>query len=358
MAETQREDVRLAVDGTIYGGWKEVKVTRSIEHGALSFGLQVTERWQGQPTRRAIKPGSACTLSATGDAILAGYVDAVSTDYDVNQHTVNVTGRDKVGDLVDCAAVVDGTAEFAGLRITEFAAAICKPYGVTVRAEVDVGKPFGRFAVQPGETAWAAIERACRLRALLPNGDGKGGLVLTRAGKGGRASGSLELGRNIKTARGTFDYSDRFSLTVVRGQQEGADWLDPQQITSPEGRAADGTITRYRPTVILAEQAGDGVSLTERAQWEVRVARGRSRTVVYQVAGWRDDGGKLWQPNTLVRVRDDYLDVEFDMLIVQTDFNLTLQGSTTDLQMALPDAYDLLPEPETANPSTGMWEGL
>jgi prophage tail gpP-like protein len=358
MAEIKREDIRLAVDGALYGGWKEVQVVRSIEQGALAFTLKVTEKWKDQPTRRVIRPGAPCTLSATGDTILVGYVDDVTTDYDVDQHTVTVVGRDKVGDLVDGAAAVDGTAEFLNLTLLDFAQQICAPYGVSVNAEADIGAPFARFAVQPGETAWAAIERACRHRALLPNGDGKGGLVLTRAGKGGRASGSLELGRNIKGGRGTFSYRDRFSLTVVRGQQEGADWLDGTQITSPEGRAKDGTITRYRPTVILAEQAGNGVSLQERAQWEVRVARGRSRNVVYRVAGWRDDGGSLWRPNTMVRVKDDYLDIDFDMLVVSVSFALTLDGSQTELQLSLPDAYDLLPEPDEASAGTGLWEGI
>jgi prophage tail gpP-like protein len=357
MAEIKREDIRLSVDGALYGGWKEAQVVRSIEQGALAFTLKVTEKWQGQPTRRVIRPGAACTLSASGDDLLTGHVDDVTTDYDTDQHTVTIVGRDKVGDLVDCAAMVDGSFEFANLSLLNFASIICQPYGVHVIAEADVGAPFARFAVQPGETAWAAIERACRHRALLPNGDGKGGLVLTRAGRSGRASGTLQLGYNVKIARGTFSYRDRFSLTVVRGQQEGADWLDGTQITGPEGRAKDGTISRYRPTVIIAEQAGNGLTLQERAQWEVRVARGRSRNVVYTVAGWRDDGGQLWRPNTMVMVKDDYLDIDFEMLVVAVTFAMTLDGSTTELQLSLPDAYDLLPEPDDASPGTGLWEG-
>jgi len=357
MPELRQEDIRLAVDGKLYGGWQEVQVSRSIEQAALAFNLTVTERWQGQPQRRIIRPGAACTLTASGDHILTGYVDDVPIDYDTAQHTVKVAGRDKVGDLVDCAAIVDGPFEFNNLSVLEFAARICRSYGVSVSAEVDPGKPFARFAVQPGETAWAAIERACRHRALLPNGDGNGGLVLTRAGKSGRAAGSLELGRNVEGASGTFTYRDRFSLTVLRGQQEGSDTLDPTAIASPEGRATDSTITRYRPTVIVSEQAGNGISLADRAAWEVRVARGRSRTVTYPVAGWRDDGGVLWRPNTVVRVTDDYLDIDFDMLIVATTFNLTTAGTRTELQLALTDAYDLLPDPdEPASASSGLWE--
>ncbi len=355
------ENIVLAIGGAEYAGWKEVNVTRSIEQGAGAFNLSVTEKWKGQPRRRAIRPGGPASLMASGDILATGYVDDVTVDYDSSTHAVTVAGRDKVADLIDCAAVVDAEHEFYDLTLTDFARRICAPYGVPVTAEVDVGAPFARFAIQPGETAWAAIERASRHRAVLPNGDGQGGLVLTRAGLGGRAGGTLQLGRNTKNARGTFTYRDRFSETIVRGQQEGSDFLEEGAAASPEGRAKDGAITRYRPTVIMAEQAGNGLTLSDRAAWEVRVARGRSRSVAYTTAGWRDGDGKLWRPNTMVRVFDDYLDIDFDMLIVSVAYKIAISiGTVAELTLALPDAYDLLPEPEEAevSPDSGLWEAL
>ncbi|TXH32528.1 MAG: hypothetical protein E6Q98_24700 [Rhodospirillaceae bacterium] len=357
MADLQREDIRLLVDGVLYGGWKSVEVPSGIEQAASAWRLSVTEKWPGQPRRKVIRPGAACELMASGDRIIVGYVDDVDVDYDPDQHAITITGRDKIGDLVDCAAVVDEAHEFYNLTVLEFARRICKPYGIAVTAEVDVGAPFARFSIQPGETAFAAIERACRHRALLPNSDGQGGLVLTRAGQGGRGSGALQLGRNVKRAAGNFTYRDRFSLTVLRGQQEGSDLLQPAEIAAAEGRASDSAITRYRPTVIVSEQAGNDMSLSDRAAWEVRVARGRSRKINYTTAGWRDDAGKLWRPNSLVRVVDGYLDAEMDMLIVNVTRRLTIEGTITELQLALPDAYDLLPEPdEDPNPDTGYLE--
>jgi len=359
MPELIREDIRLLVDGTLYSGWKEVQASRSIEQAALAFRLGVTERWLGQPSRKVIRPGAACLLTATGDPMITGYVDDVTVEYDTGQHAITIAGRDKVGDLVDCAAVVDGDHVFNDLTVLEFARRICNPYGIPVTAEVDVGAPFARFAIQPGETGFAAIERACRHRALLPNGDGQGGLVLTRAGKGGRHAGSLRLGHNVKTASGAFTYRDRFSETILRGQQEGSDTVDVDDIAGPEGRARDVAITRYRPSVIVSEQAGNGMSLADRAAWEVRVARGRSRKVTYNVAGWRDEDGTLWRSNNLIPVVDDYLDIAFDMLIVSATFGLTTSGTVTELQLALPDAYDLLPEPdEQPDPASGLMEAL
>lgn len=352
---TEEVKVTLTVDGVIYGGWQAIEIERSVEQGATVFALAVTDKWAGQASRRPIRPGAACALAIDGEQVITGYVDEVVTDYDQETHQMTVTGRDKIGDLVDCAAAVDGGHEFANLTLTEIAGRICGPFGITVKAEVPVGELFFRFAIQPGETAWEAIERACRCRAVLPNGDGQGGLILTRAGKSGRAAGALELGKNILSATGSFSFAERFSLTVVRGQDEGFEGADPILMTAPEGRAKDPNVSRYRPQVILAEFAGDGVTFADRAVWQMRVARGRSRQATYTVQGWRDGGGALWRPNTLVRVRDSYLDIDADLLVAGVTLRIGEDGTTAELQVTLPDAFDLLPEPELDEDDLGLW---
>ncbi len=348
------ENISLAIAGQLYGGWKGIELQSSIEQGATIFNLSVTEKWAGQKTHRPIVPGSPCKLLIDGAAIVDGYIDDVEADYDAASHEIRLPGRCRIGDLVDSAAVVDGDHEYLDIGLGEIAARIAKPFGVAVRAEVGLGAPFARFAIQPGETAWEAIERACRYRAVLPNGDGLGSLVLTRAGRGGRAAGALTLGENIERATGTFSYRERFSLVVVRGQQENVDGVDPEVAVSPEGRAKDPSVNRYRPTVIVAEQAGGEVSFADRAAWQVRFARGRSRSVSYTVAGWRDAGGELWRQNTLIPVVDPYLGINEELLIVSVGLTLDENGSHADLKLAPRDAYDLLPEPEPETADTSL----
>ena len=85
----------------------------------------------------------------------------------------------------------------------QIASDIAGEYGVQVRAQVDTGAPFLDFQLQQGETAFAAIERMARLRAVLVTDDEDGSLVITRAGKNG-ASTALVLGQNIKRGSGNF----------------------------------------------------------------------------------------------------------------------------------------------------------
>jgi len=59
------------------------------------------------------------------------------------------------------------------------------------------------------------------MRAVLPVSDGQGGLLLTAAGKGGRAYSALVEGENIKHINRVKSQKDRFSQYVVKGQQSG-----------------------------------------------------------------------------------------------------------------------------------------
>lgn len=345
------DKLTLLIGDTIHEGWTSVEYNRSIERGDTAFRLMVSERWATSSERRTIYPGQLARLQVGGRDLVRGYTVDIAPEYSVTDHSISVVGGDLMGDLIDCAATLTGPYEMAGLTLLEIATRICAPYGITVRAEVDVGPAFGRFSIEPGESAWEAIERAARQRALLPNGDGLGGLVLTRAGRGGRALGTIELGKNAMRAGGIYSYRERHSIVVVRGQQEGSDDLDAEETVGPQGSARDDAVTRYRPLVIMAEQPGSSAAMQDRAIWQQRVARGRSRKLSYDLPGWYDDGGKLWQINTLVPVKDRYMDLDQDMLISEVSQSFEINsGYMTTLTVALPDAYDLIAEPEEAAP--------
>ena len=159
--------VELAVDGTIYGGWREFAFSRRIDDCAALLSLKVTEKWAGVDARRPVRPGAAYSLSLGGTERVAGYIDGIAVEYDPDNHTVNIETRCAMADIIDCAAAVDGPHEFRNLTLTALAQKLCEPYGLTVRAECDAGAPFGRFAIQPGETAWAAT-RGARLWRRAP----------------------------------------------------------------------------------------------------------------------------------------------------------------------------------------------
>lgn len=335
-------DVTLQVAGRLYGGWKSIRITRGIEQIAGSFELTVSDRWPGQETARPIRPGQACTVAIDKETVITGYVDDVLPHYNAREHTVTVAGRDRTGDLVDCSVYPAG--EWRGRTLLQVAVEICKPFGVTVRAEVDTGAPFNSAAAQPGETGFEALERAARMRGLLLVADGLGGLVLTRASKT-RVTTPLVRGQNILAASTVLSWRERFSRYLVQGQDSGSNWSTPEQNTQPQGEALDNSIDRYRPLLVLAEYNGNTAQMQERAKWEAAVRLGRATRAMVTVQGWRHGAG-LWLPNRLVRLTDDWLGVDRDLLIAAVSCLYDEGGSRCELELVRPEAFALIALPE------------
>ena len=350
-------DLRLVVDGQRYGGWQKIRVKRGIEQIANPFELGVTERWAGQDEPRPIRDGAVCQVQIDRDPVITGHVDDVLPTYDATSHTVSVTGRDATGDLVDCSAP---PTQFAGRTLLEVATTLARPYGIKVRAEVPVGGPFRTLKAEDGETVHEALEKAARIRAVLLISDGLGGLVITRAGRT-RVATPLVLGQNVLRASGTRSHRDRYRDYTVKGQAAGGAGLwdlgdDALERAQVLGRARDPGVARHRPLTVLAEDQVDGGSARARADWECRVRVGRAQRVTYAVQGWHHADG-LWEPNTLVPVRDPYQGIDGDMLIVSVQYLLDEDGLRTEIEVVRKEAFELiaLPEPTTKGEGASTW---
>lgn len=330
----------LMIAGYRYGGWKLVRVARSIEQMAGSFELEISERWPGQREANPIKPGAACQLLLDGEVVSTGWVDEVMPDIDASRHRVGVQGRDKTADLVDCSAIYK-SGQWHNVKLDRLASDLIKPFGIDLVVEADVGSAFSSFSIQEGETVFECLERAARLKAVLLTSNVNGDLVITRAGKT-QLDHPLVEGKNIKAARGQFSHRERFSNYTVKGQGRlGAD--GDQAHAGPAGRSTDPNIKRYRPLIVLADGHSHNASLRDRAEWERNVRQGRSARGSITVQGWRHPGGKVWQPNTLVTVTSPTLWLKnATLLVVGATYSLDERGTLTELAVANPNAFALL----------------
>jgi len=123
------------------------------------FDLGYFYSWDGQEAL-PINDGDACEVRMGDDVVLTGYVDEAVDTLDDESHELQVTGRDKTGDLVDCSAI-HSPDQWSGLTLQAIAAILCKPFDIPVKAETDTGAPFPTVKLQPGETVFAVIERLC-----------------------------------------------------------------------------------------------------------------------------------------------------------------------------------------------------
>lgn len=341
------DDLQLKVNGRIFGGWKGARVTRSIECIAGSFELEVTDRWSGQPVAWPIMEEDVCEILLAGTTVLTGYVDGRSLRVGAGERSLSVSGRDRAGILVDCSAVL-GTWEFLGADVLTLARAIAKPYGISVQLQPGLPplRPVAKLTIDPGDTAFDAIERACRAAGVLPVSDGRGGVVLTRAGAA-RSATALVEGENILSGAVDYDAAGRFSSYLVTGQRQGTDQDYGAAAAMVQGSARDAFVKRTTRVLMVRAEAGvTPESARRRAEWEAKVRAGRAEGARVTVQGWKQGNGALWPVNAKVPVRSPSLGLDGEMLITQVVHRLDSGGATTELLLKRPDAF--LPEPVVA----------
>lgn len=334
-----------------------------------------------------IVPGPPVTIAIDGTPVLTGWLEKVKGKTSATALTCTLAGRDRTGDLVECAAFPKGPTEYRNIGLQAFTQAICAPYGIVARMDVDPGENFDRLAMSPHETALSAIDKAARQRSALVVSDGVGGLLLTRGGST-RGAAPIHIGENAYEGDFDIDWSHRFSHYYVKGQTDSSRQRSgipaalnstvqpltaggtevappvpptpgPQSATAAAaqsilmtGLAIDPLIARWRPTLRLTRTQSGMSSVQEQAEWALRVAKGRSYTQCYRVLDWRaGPNNALWQPNSVVTVVDPFAGVDGDRLIAGVRFTFDETGERTELRVVDLTAYDRINEAQKRRPS-------
>lgn len=385
--------VRLVVNGVEFGGWKSVRIGAGIERQARSFDLSVTDRWPGQTDiPRRVRPGDACEIYIGGDRVATGYIDGTPIKYTGKSVTVGIRGRSKTADLVDCCPV-QGSRDASGAgaggnrwaqlgvqsatgstpapaaraiapnakggsggqwraaKLEQIAADMAAEYGIKVVAEVDTGAALSH-QVQQGETVFESIDRMLRMRHCLATDNALGELVFVVAGSGGKATTSLELGRNIREGDASLDFSKVFSEYICKGQKsvsnqqadsdDAGDDVDAA-IESSIGSSAsvtDNRVNRRRVLVLRQSGQADEGTVGDRVKFERAHRAAKALETVYIVDGWRQEGGALWVQNQQVRVIDALIGFDAEMLIAEVTYLLDDdEGQRTELRVGPLDGY-------------------
>lgn len=378
---TVTDRISLRMGGQVWRTWSTFELPRDLSEisGGFHVGLRDAARHTSFPwadlmdARTQVTAGLEVTVEIDGEPVLKGWVDDIAPRCGGGQVSVSVSGRDKTCDLIDCAATVKGPWEYRNQTIDKIIAAIVKPFGLTVRADVDLGAPIDRVCLDVGETAMSAIEKLCRQRQVLVLSDGVGGIVLTR---GGKARGPADLifpGGNVIESAGCDSMRERFSEYHVVAQAEKAGGKRKKKpakldVTAQPlgegggsggssggggsyeqagakivGTAKDDAIQRYRPMVVLARNQCDAKVAQAQAEWMARTARAAAQKLDYPVLDFRANG-TLWRPNELVMVQDTFQAINRDMLVAGLVYSHGAQGPVTRLRVTGPEAFDIEPE--------------
>lgn len=345
-------EVRLIVGNQDWGGWKTYRIGLGMQQLAGSFDLLLTERWAGQAVRRELPEGAPCRLYYDDELLITGYIDRVNPSYNAQDHSLNVSGRDKTADLVDCSAPA---TQWIGRGLVDVARELCAPFGITVIDQANANAPFKSLKPNDGETVFEMLDQAARIRGVLLITDGRGNVLITRAGRS-RSHDALILGENIAQASGNRDLTDVFSRYTLKGQAKGDDDDFGETVATVKAQANDSRIKRHRPLTLIADGPLDAAAARERVTWERNVRWGRSQAITYTLNNHRQSNGALWRPNSLTRVQDQYCYLhDAERLITDLTYILDEQGERTELTVMPKEAFDLLPQSERELEATDEW---
>ena len=96
--------VSIEVDGVRYEGWKSARIDMSIDQICRAFVLSVTDNFPGNHNFSRLQPGQKVVLKIGEDTVCTGYITATPISYDARSVTVQVQGKSKTVDLVDCCS--------------------------------------------------------------------------------------------------------------------------------------------------------------------------------------------------------------------------------------------------------------
>lgn len=335
------DDLTLVVGGQRLSGWDSIRVTAGMERCPNDFDLTMTEKYPGA-TDFVIGVGQPCQILLGPDPVVTGYVDKVEPWIGTGQHGIQLAGRGKCADLVDCAAEWPG-GQISAASALAIAQKLCAPYGITAQATISNDRPIPQLILNNGETAFEVIERVCRFAALLAYEGADGNLILSRVGTEKMASGFVER-INVERAAIAYSCDQQFSeyMVVRMAMDVLQDLGDGGNVVST---VANPAMKRHRRRVIVAEGGDAGSQVAQqRAIWEANRRFGRSAQLRLTTDSWRDSSGRLYWPNKLVDFSLPTLKaIDKTWLISEVTFRRDAGGTACDLLIMHPAAFE--PEP-------------
>lgn len=342
----------LRVRSRRFRGWTAMAHSESIEDTSSTLSVTLIGAYQDD-TDEQIVCGDPVEAWVGADLLFTGWAETFQDGLTADGESLTIGCRSKTCDIVDCSAPV-GT--WKGLRLDVLVRVLVDGFGVEVAIEdaTAAAKRIARFRVEPGETAFSAVDRLAKEQGLLVTDDHQGRLVLTRPGTA-VSSTRIVRGNNVLSTSGTWDVSKRHSKYMVKGQT----FTDADVDSAATGNADDPGVSRYRPLVIVPEKGVDKAGALQRARWEATARAGQSFGAGYEVEGWRQGDGRVWQKNERVIVTDQRKRLlNAEMLVKSIERKLDSDGRKTMLNVAPAAGFEaFVPGTPILSGSGGRWFG-
>lgn len=338
-------NINIKINGETYDAWTSARIEQSLETLTNSFSLTIaTSVSKDLKSDWNLKIGDSCQIYIDDDILIDGYINNLTPSINATSYGINVNGRGKTSDLIDCS-YIESPKSWKEISFKSLAIALAKPFsiGVKVSKNVDsatVNQKFP-FTVNTNNSAFDNLNLKAKEYGLLLTENSEGKLVIENSANI-VTQDNLEYGVNILEASINYSDSERYSRYIVQAQSLKKQNIDnwTKQI-GIQAEALDSEISRYRPKLIKSSSPLTVEMAQKEANWEALVRAGKSQELNVTVQGFRQSGNSLWKVNQLcdVLIPPLFIDPITQLLIVNVLFELSSSGSTTKLKLKRPDAF-------------------
>lgn len=305
------ETLTLLLNGKAHSRWDRYELDSDLftPADAWSFTLGVPPQRVGGE-RAGLPPildvGSRVQVLLGDDVVLTGWLDDVQHSTTRYGRDLNLRGRDNAAILVDCSAPVFALRQ---ATLEEVVALIAKEFKLTKQNISAVKtRTFDRINIEPGDTAWDALQHAAEAAGLWPWFDPDGTLVVggpdySTASVGRLVLGDVALAENdlpIEELSESTTLARRFSEVTVLGQSHGTESQAGKHAVKQT--AKDPSVSVYRPRIVIDHEAETPAIALTRARKLISDSHLDGYTVSVTVPGHRAPNGKPWQPGQRVDV--------------------------------------------------------
>jgi len=297
-SDPDRVTLRLA--GREHRDWTTYQVESDLitPADAWRVSLGIPAEWVPE----YVKPWAAVELLlGDEDVVLTGRIDRIERYIAKGEHTLTIYGRDNAAVLVDCSAPIRTRRE---MDLDEAVKLLVTPLGLT-KVRIDATGHKKKVEVEPGMTAWDALQRLCEANGCWAWCEPDGTLVVGGPDYTTPPVADLVMrfdgqGNNILSLNVIDDVSGRHSEVTVLGQTHGTESATGQHNLLAVER--DDGVPGYRPLILTDSDVDSQAEASRRARKAIADSRLEGLTIEAVVVGHRTEGGEPWRPGQRVRL--------------------------------------------------------
>lgn len=344
--------MNIKVNNEVYKNFLSMSVTFGLDTISRGFEFKAATRGGDIP----FAAGQAVEIFEDDELLLTGYIEKLKLKTDGEGNHYTITGRDKLGDLIDSnlPRVFGISSTLSG--VIRFVLAFL---GIDVKVKDQAGtdaRPFTTVSgPDPDDTGFEFLASTARRKQCLLISDAESNVLIVN-GEGRKVEQKLINRRqapgvkdenNLLSAELLIDHTKRFGryttdfqIQVSAGNRRDLA-TDPRDIVDAGETFLDPDIRQSRFKTVGIDKNYDVTDHLKGAVWESDLAVAESIKYNVTVPGFRDYRGVLWKINTAPVVIDEFSGIDGPMLIRSLTFTEDKRGKTTSIRMTDPEAFSV-----------------